>query len=322
LCEGAPAKYYPHGDILKAGPKAASSFTWQRIVAGLTTFKRGYIYGGSVQARKLTFFVIRGSPRALTVITPRGQIGLRKVDELIDPNTGTWNEGLLRTYFYSIDVNRILQIPLNIHGFDDFVAWNHNRNGQFSVRSAYHLEWKHCFAPRSGNMATLGTSIHNPVWKTLWRLKIPSKIKIFAWRALHGLMPLKSILANRHIGTSGQCPICSQAPEDILHLLFQCQPASALWELLGLDRVIDEAILADWAGSAVLEHILMLQDNMLQGFTFVLKETIVIACWYLWWIRRRRTHNENIQPMAQCTMSVLAIAANLLKLMVVRGFRR
>jgi hypothetical protein len=159
-------------------------------------------------------------------------------------------------------------------------------------------------------MATLGTSIHNPVWKTLWRLKIPSKIKIFAWRALHGLMPLKSILANRHIGTSGQCPICSQAPEDILHLLFQCQPASALWELLGLDRVIDEAILADWAGSAVLEHILMLQDNMLQGFTFVLKETIVIACWYLWWIRRRRSHNENIPPMAQCRMSVLAIAAN------------
>jgi hypothetical protein len=38
------AKYYPHGDILKAGPKAASSFTWQSIVAGLTTFKRGYIW--------------------------------------------------------------------------------------------------------------------------------------------------------------------------------------------------------------------------------------------------------------------------------------
>jgi hypothetical protein len=38
------AKYYPDEDILKAGPKAGSSFTWQSIVAGITTFKRGYIW--------------------------------------------------------------------------------------------------------------------------------------------------------------------------------------------------------------------------------------------------------------------------------------
>jgi hypothetical protein len=29
------AKYYPHGDILKAGPKQGSSYSWQSIVAGL-----------------------------------------------------------------------------------------------------------------------------------------------------------------------------------------------------------------------------------------------------------------------------------------------
>jgi hypothetical protein len=33
------------------------------------------------------------------------------------------------------------------------------------------------------------SSIHNSVWKELWRLKIPSKIKLFAWWPLHGLMP-------------------------------------------------------------------------------------------------------------------------------------
>jgi hypothetical protein len=38
------AKYYPRGDILKAGSKAGSSFTWQSIVAGLTTSKRGYVW--------------------------------------------------------------------------------------------------------------------------------------------------------------------------------------------------------------------------------------------------------------------------------------
>ena len=38
------AKYYLQGDILKAGLKSGSSFTWQSIIAGLTTFKRGYIW--------------------------------------------------------------------------------------------------------------------------------------------------------------------------------------------------------------------------------------------------------------------------------------
>jgi hypothetical protein len=38
------AKYYPSGDLLKAGPRAGSSFTWQSIVAGIQTFKRGCIW--------------------------------------------------------------------------------------------------------------------------------------------------------------------------------------------------------------------------------------------------------------------------------------
>jgi hypothetical protein len=55
----------------------------------------------------------------------------------------------------------------------------------------------------------------------------------------------------------------------------------------------------------VLEYLLRLPDNNLPGFDNIgLKETLAIACWDLWWIRRRRTH---------CMMSVLAITANAAK---------
>lgn len=37
------AKYYPNCNLLKAGPKKGSSFTWQSIVTGLNTFRRGHI---------------------------------------------------------------------------------------------------------------------------------------------------------------------------------------------------------------------------------------------------------------------------------------
>jgi hypothetical protein len=36
-------KYYPNVHLLKAGRKKGSSFTWQSIVQGLNTFKRGHI---------------------------------------------------------------------------------------------------------------------------------------------------------------------------------------------------------------------------------------------------------------------------------------
>jgi hypothetical protein len=122
------AKYYPHGNILKAGPKGGSSFTWQSIVAGLATFKMGYIWrigtGENVDIF-LDPWIPSGSDRR--IITPGGHITQRKVAELIDPLTGTWDEGLLRRLFLSADVNRIMQVPLNIHGFDDFVAWHYEQ---------------------------------------------------------------------------------------------------------------------------------------------------------------------------------------------------
>lgn len=37
------AKYFHHGNLLKAGPEKGSSFIWQRVVAGLWVFARGHI---------------------------------------------------------------------------------------------------------------------------------------------------------------------------------------------------------------------------------------------------------------------------------------
>ena len=37
------AKYYPHGEILKAWPTNGSSFIWKSLVVIVQTFKHGYI---------------------------------------------------------------------------------------------------------------------------------------------------------------------------------------------------------------------------------------------------------------------------------------
>jgi hypothetical protein len=164
------AKYYPNGDILKAGPKTGSSFTWQSILAGLTTLKRGLIWRVGT-GEKINIWRdpwIPSSP-SRTVITPRGATIYTKVSDLIDPVTETWDEPLLRSLLSVVDVERILEIPINHQGFDDFLAWNHTSHGRYMVRSGYHLQWKHQFGALAGQLALPGRLTNNPVWKTLWR---------------------------------------------------------------------------------------------------------------------------------------------------------
>jgi hypothetical protein len=162
------AKYYPNDDILTAGPKTGSSFTWQSIVAGLATFKRGYIWrvGNGEKINIYTDPWIPSSPDR-RVITPRGAVVLSKVAKLIDPSTGLWDEDLIRSLFCAVDANRILLIPLNNQAFDDFIAWGCIDHGRYTVRSGYHLQWRHKFGARGGQLALPGTSAANPIWKVI-----------------------------------------------------------------------------------------------------------------------------------------------------------
>jgi hypothetical protein len=108
---------------------------------------------------------------------------------------------------------------------DDFIAWNKSKNYMFSVRSAYYSEWELQFGARMRRADGQGTVSINPVWSTLWSLNVPAKIKFFGWKALHGLVPGRGILANRHIKVSAQCPICNSGCENIKHLMFTCKRA-------------------------------------------------------------------------------------------------
>jgi hypothetical protein len=234
-----------------------------------------------------------------------------KVHELISPITATWDEDLLQDIFNPMDVERILQIPINNYGFDDFIAWKGTRHGRYTVKSGYYIQWKHQFVPRAGQLALPGGSAQNHVWSILWKLQVPSKVKIFILMALHGIIPLKCILANMHIGDTAACPICTTHAEDIKHLLFECPAAREVWHSLNIQHIIDDATIVDRSGSAILEHILRQDMNEVLGLDSIhLKELVMITCWYMWWLRRRRARSEEVPPLNKCKMSILAITAN------------
>jgi ribonuclease HI len=102
--------------------------------------------------------------------------------------------------------------------------------------------------------------------------------------------------------------------EDISHLLFTCPAAQGLWYALGLTDIIEQAVHLDRAGSAVLEYLVPDHNQAMPAIPSIkLTEVIVTSCWYLWWIRQRRVHNEDVPPLFKCKMSILSIVTNAAK---------
>jgi hypothetical protein len=145
----------------------------------------------------------------------------------------------------------------------------------------------------------------------LWKLKVASKIKIFIWKALHGTVPGKTILAARHIPALRQCPVYSTGPEDICQLLFTFPRAWCIWEALGLHDVIKNAIIVDRSGSVVLEYTLCNQNwqSPVLG-TLGLQESVVVACWYIWWQRRELEKGESVTGLPRTAFAIQALTSN------------
>ena len=66
------------------------------------------------------------------VFTLKGDIMLKQVDEINDSRSGDWNEERIRYFFWPIDVNSVLSIPLVQNGLEDFVVWRYNEKNLFS----------------------------------------------------------------------------------------------------------------------------------------------------------------------------------------------
>lgn len=159
-------KYFPDGGLLNAklkrDPRYHGKVLWYSL-------KNGYIWrvgnGQSIDIWDDTWI-----PNCSTrkVITLKGGRLLSRVVDFIDPVSNSWDEDLVRQTLWPTDAQRVLAIPLphhdmqdfpSHHDMQDFVAWNFTKNGLFSVRSAYFVEWDH----QHGMKLTLTNGMGRPL---------------------------------------------------------------------------------------------------------------------------------------------------------------
>lgn len=160
-------------------------------------------------------------------LTPRGQSLLTRVEELINPISGEWDEQLVRDTFWPEDAEVILSIPIG-HGGNDWPAWHFDSRGLFSVKSAYKLavQCRDRDRMRDTTASTVGSSRSGDFpWHRIWQLRLPRKIQMFLWRLAHNSLPVKQNLRRRKVDTGTLCPVCRRYDEDCGHLFFKSKVA-------------------------------------------------------------------------------------------------
>lgn len=130
------------------------------------------------------------------------------VHELLNHTDATWNSALVRQVFLPMDTDDILSIPLCTGGVPNFLSRHFERKGNFTVRSAYRMLVDTKIRRENWLDGIPGSSDNQQVckaWSKLWKLSVPSKLKIFAWRLANQSIPTSDLLHHRHMATSSHC---------------------------------------------------------------------------------------------------------------------
>lgn len=94
----------------------------------------------------------------------------------------------------------------------DRLIWLGTKNGEFSVRSAYHLA-KECEEVDKGSCSN-GENM-SALWKAVWRVKCPRVVQNFLWKACNNILPTKDNLYKRGITADSNCLICERDTETV-----------------------------------------------------------------------------------------------------------
>uniref|UniRef100_A0A803QCM2 RNase H type-1 domain-containing protein n=1 Tax=Cannabis sativa TaxID=3483 RepID=A0A803QCM2_CANSA len=188
-----------------------------------------------------------------------------------------WNFNKLSADFSSVDVGRILSLPLSHHVASDYLIW-HGIGGEYEVKSGY------LFSCSSSDDTIKSVSNPNTAWwKSFWQLKLPPKVKIFAWKAIHNALPIAAELFKKKSLTSASCSLCLNAWESVGHALFSCKHARHVWKIVGFSFKNKAAV------SMKIEDFLF---QISECYTKSELETIFCTMWSIWSDRNNVIHGK------------------------------
>ena len=87
-----------------------------------------------------------------------------------------------------------------------------------------------CEEQRTGDLDSNIAKAQRRLWKGVWKLKVPGKIKHFLCKAYTNSLPTKVNLMKRTIIQENVCHLCSDHLEDVKHALWGCSKIRQVWQ--------------------------------------------------------------------------------------------
>lgn len=205
------------------------------------------------------------------------------INNLMNLYNKSRKEEVVRQIF-SVDIAaKILNTPLIAQVQDDCLIWKAEKNGCYSVRSAYRL----CV-----NELIDSSHLHRPgSWSGIWKLKVPPKVKNLVWRMCRGCLPTRVRLLDKGVQCSTHCVSCNSNHEDLAHLIFYCPFTVQVWHMTGIWGAIQHAIQST---ASAVETIFLLLDTL----SAEQNQQLAATLWSLWKHRNLKVWDDATEVSA------------------------
>ena len=224
------AKYFPYNNILGAKLGSNPSYAWRSIFNSLEIIRKGTRWRVG-NGKMIHIWEDRWLPTPTTykICSPQQDIGdFPMVSSLIDEVSRCWKVDRVQRFFLPVEAETILNIPLGYNLPEDSIMWMGNKRGVFTVKSVYYVALPLVQKFEVGECSY--SDCRTRLWKTMWQLKLPAKIRIFSWKACMDGLPTRLNLARRGLNIETMCPQCETALENTSHALIHCEKlVDVLW---------------------------------------------------------------------------------------------
>lgn len=278
------SKYFPRCNFMEAsiGPNGRPSPTWRSIMSAQELLRSGCRKivgeGGTIDIWGDQW--LPNEPYKVTTPKPSG-CEVNKVSELIDWNYRNWKLDLLGELFNEDEIFQIMSIPIRGRWRRDSWAWKHNSKGTYTVKSGYHTAMAEHLIPEN-------SPSDEELWKLLWKIEAPEKVRILMWRICNNILPVANRLSTKGVAINTTCAVCLQQEESTFHCIFDCSVAREVWKTCPLNIEVEH-----WPTLSVKDNVLL----VLHSYPPEFHGLFAMLCWGIWGARNNKIwNNKGLTP--------------------------
>ncbi|XP_074310491.1 uncharacterized protein LOC141646518 [Silene latifolia] len=226
-------KYCPNGNFLRAKLGNNPSYTWRGIWEAREVIRLGIRrrVGDGLSTCVWTNPWIPGTQTRM-FLSPRrdADVGMM-VANLWTADGKDWDSSKVRRFFLPFEHNRIFSMRIISTKPMDAWTWDFEKDGEYSVKSAYKLLTK------DGVDVVCSSDLtkEKALWNSIWKANVNPKVKVFMWQFCNDAIATRRNLASRIRSMDVGCPSCGSEVETSLHLVRGYGWVGGMWDRLGIE---------------------------------------------------------------------------------------